>query len=86
MRLPWLIVPIAALAGCGDYVPAVKADHDSPRYVADVAACQDQGDAEADKRAKKRGPYFLTYPVSFPLLERQAIDDCMHARGYVDED
>lgn len=77
---------LAALAGCGDYEPVVRADHDSPRYAADVSACQTQGAADADRRVKARGPLFLTYPVSFPLMERRAITDCMAGKGYVAED
>ena len=73
-------------AGCGDYVPVVQADHDSPRYAADVEACQTQGANEADRRVKARGPLFLTYPVSFPIIEREQITACMHGRGYADAD
>jgi hypothetical protein len=86
MLKPAAFAATLLLAGCGDYAPYVKADRDSPKFAADVAACQDQGAAEADRRAKARGPLFMTYPVSYPILERQQIAACMHARGYEDAD
>ena len=85
MRAAAVLAPLLALAACGDYVPAVRADHGSASYRTDVAACQKQGSTEADRRAKAHGALFLSYPVSFPLLERRLIARCMHDRGYVDE-
>lgn len=74
------------LAGCGDFVPVVQADRDSPKFLSDLSACQTEGADAADRRVKARGPLFLTYPVSFPLTEREEITACMQKRGYAAAD
>ena len=72
------------VAGCGGYDPPVVADHDSPAYQKDLAACQKSGGAAADRIAKATFPMFVSYPVSWPIEQRIQISRCMTAKGYKD--
>jgi hypothetical protein len=82
--LPALVLLAATLGGCGDYDPPVVADHETAGYQADLAACQQAGDAAADRRAKATFPMFVAYPVSLPWEQRVLIGRCMAAKGYKD--
>jgi hypothetical protein len=77
-----ILIPPLLLAGCGDYVPAVKADRDSAKYRADLAECQKTGGKEADRRAVAFFFNFAMYPVSLPYMQRREITRCMTAKGY----
>ncbi len=69
------------LAGCA-YDPPMQADHASPAYRADLAACQEAGDKEAHRRVMAFGRLFLTYPVSLPVQERIETRKCLEGKGY----
>ena len=58
------------------------ADHASPTYRANLAACRTQATGEADTAVKKRGPLFLTYPISFTIIRSRLTRTCMEAKGY----
>ena len=52
----------------------------------DLAACQEAGDKEADRRVMASGILFLTYPVSLPIEQRIQTRKCMEGKGYKLED
>jgi hypothetical protein len=73
------------LAGCA-YDPPMRADHAAASYQKDLAACQEAGDKEADRRVMASGILFLTYPVSLPIEQRIQTRKCMEGKGYKLED
>ena len=82
--LGMLALLTVGLGGCGDYDPPVAADHESAAYQADLAACQQSGGDQADRRAKATFPMFASYPISWPIEQRVLISRCMAAKGYKD--
>ena len=84
MRAPWLIVvvPCFLLAGCAVDDPPMVADHASKTYRADLVACRMQATGQADTEVKKRGPLFLTYPISFTFERSRLTRVCMESKGY----
>jgi hypothetical protein len=76
------IAPLLAVAACG-YSPPNAADAARPAYRSDLAACQDSGDKEAHHLVMNRGGYFLTYPISFFVVEHNQVRKCMVGKGYV---
>jgi hypothetical protein len=76
---------LLAASGCA-YDPPMRADHAAPAYRADLAACTDKADTDADRAVKKRGYLFATYPISFPLEKRAQVRACMERRGYAARD
>ncbi len=76
-----LVAAVLVLSGCA-YDPPMKADHASAKYRADLAACQESGDREANRRVKARGILFLTYPMSLPIERRVQTRRCLEGKGY----
>ena len=76
------LIAMLVLSGCVADDPPVIADHASAAYRADLEACRDEGADVADKDVKKRGPYFMTYPVSFVVLHSRETRRCLERRGY----
>jgi hypothetical protein len=83
--LSGLMLAGLVLAGCA-YDPPMRADHASASYQKDLAACQEAGDKEADRRVMASGILFLTYPVSLPIEQRIQTRKCMEGKGYKLED
>ncbi len=79
--LAFLAAAALGLAGCA-YDPPMRADHAAAAYRKDLTACQSAGDKEAYRKVMARGPYFLTYPVSLPILERVETRKCLEGKGY----
>lgn len=83
MRTMLALPVVLVLASCAAYDPPMRADHASAQYRADLATCQKDGTAAADKRSKAYGYLFLSYPVSYPFVRRDEIRKCMQGKGYV---
>jgi hypothetical protein len=80
-----ILVSGLVLTGCA-YDPPMRADHASAQYQKDLAACQDAGAKEANRRVMASGILFLTYPVSLPIERRIQTRKCMEGKGYKLED
>lgn len=77
--LPFLLV----VAACAPD-PGFRGAHPAASYQSDLAACQSQAAAEADRIAKTRLYLFMTYPVSRLVIERQQVRVCLRGRGYIE--
>ncbi len=77
----WSLIASLALSACA-YDPPMRADHATPSYQADLAACRKSGVAEADRRMNAFAYLFLTYPISYPFERRQRVRLCMQGKGY----
>src|SRR3954447_11868265 len=74
------LVPVLA-AGCA-YDPPVAGDRRSAGFQADLAACRDVAEKNAYHAVIGRGPLFMTYPISYPLIKRREIRTCMVSKGH----
>ena len=77
-RLLIFVLPVAACA----YDPPVKGDRQSAAFQANLASCRDTGGKAAYHDVISRGPLFMTYPISLPLLKRSETRKCMVGKGY----
>lgn len=86
-RLPLFlrISPLLAVAACGGYAPANPTDTTKPSYQSDLAECQAFGDKEGYRLVMSKGPLFLIYPISLPIMERRQTAKCMDGKGYAAE-
>ena len=73
---------LIALASACAYDPPVAGDRSSSKFQADLAECRATGTKAAHHAVISRGLLFMTYPISFPLIERRQTRQCMVTKGY----
>jgi len=75
-KVQTLLLVFAGVSACS-YSPPDAADLNRPSYHADLA------NKAAHHQAIAFGGYFLTYPISLPILRRREMRKCMRGKGYV---
>jgi hypothetical protein len=77
-----LLIYALSMPACS-YSPPNAADLNRPSYRTDLAACRETANKAAHHLATSLGGYFLTYPVSLPVLKHREMRKCMQGKGYI---
>lgn len=76
-----LLVPALLLVGCG-YTPPGRTDTESPRYKADLAACEGSVPGAVNRRNAKTGLAWITSPVIRWSQIGDEMNACMDGKGW----
>ncbi len=76
-----ILLCAAVLAACG-YAPPAQTDVDSPKYQADLDACQSTVPDTVDRANAKRGLTWMAGPVTRWSRIDAAMGQCMGEKGW----
>jgi len=77
-----LLIYALGMSACS-YSPPDATDLNRPSYHTDLATCREVANKAAHHLVTSLGGYFLTYPISLPVVKHREMSKCMQRKGYI---